>query len=138
MKEQHTRIAAYGLVIHENKMLLCRISKELPRWQGQWTLPGGGLDFGEHPEEAVVREVEEETGLCVKVGRVATVDSFHDSSGTLDFHAIRIVYHTTYVGGELRREILGTTDDCRWFTREELARVKLVDIAVLGTNLALS
>ncbi len=47
MKEKYTRVSAYGLVTHDSKILLCRISKQLPRWQGQWTLPGGGIDFGE-------------------------------------------------------------------------------------------
>ena len=136
MKEQLTRIAAYGLVTHENKMLLCRISKELPRWQGQWTLPGGGLDFGEHPEDAVVREIEEETGLWVSVRSVATVDSKHDDSGIRDFHAIRIIYQAAYEGGELRFEVSGTTDYCKWCSQDDLTSMELVDIAVLGVALA--
>ncbi|MEL6940020.1 MAG: hypothetical protein AAFO84_12580 [Cyanobacteria bacterium J06598_1] len=43
-KSQHTRVSAYGLVTdHENRILLCRLSREIPRWEGYWTLPGGGL-----------------------------------------------------------------------------------------------
>jgi 8-oxo-dGTP diphosphatase len=135
MKEQFTRVAAYELAAHNNKMLLCRISNELPRWQGQWTLPGGGIDFGERPEDALVREIEEETGLHVNVGSVATVDSIHDESGEHHFHGIRILYHATYVGGALRHELSGTTDYCKWCSPEEIDSLPLVDIAVLGVNL---
>lgn len=135
MKEQYTRVSAYGLVSNDDKMLLCRSSKELPRWQGQWTLPGGGLDFGEHPENAVVREILEETGLHVCVGTVATVDSIHDESGLRNFHGIRIIYHTNFLGGELCSESYGTTDYCKWCSQDEIRSLELVDIAVLGVKL---
>ena len=46
---------------------------------GHWTLPGGGIDFGEDPEDAVVREFIEETGLTVKVRKLAGIDSLCDS-----------------------------------------------------------
>ncbi|MEM7539736.1 MAG: NUDIX domain-containing protein [Chloroflexota bacterium] len=135
MKEQRTRVAAYGLVTHDNKMLLCRLSKQLPNWAGHWTLPGGGLDFGEHPADAVVREIEEETGLTVGVGDVATIDSRYDDSGAHDHHGIRIIYHAIYMGGELRDEVSGTTDTCQWFSREEIQSITLVDLAALGVKL---
>ncbi len=41
-----------------------------------WGLPGGGLEYGEHPEEAVVREVREETGLNVSIERLLLVNSW--------------------------------------------------------------
>ena len=56
MKLQRTRVSAYGLVTDPDRILLCRVSKALPRWQGQWTLPGGGINFGEAPQDAMVRE----------------------------------------------------------------------------------
>jgi ADP-ribose pyrophosphatase YjhB (NUDIX family) len=62
-----TRVAAYGLLQRENKLLLCRLSQHVGLHPGHWTLPGGGLDFGEDPEQAVVREFAEETGLAINV-----------------------------------------------------------------------
>lgn len=93
MKPKVSRIAAYALVHDSGRLLLCRLSREVPRWTGYWRLPGGGIDFGESPEQTVIREVEEETGYRVKVGALATIDTLHDSSGTVDFHGIRIIYH---------------------------------------------
>ena len=55
-KRQITRVAAYGLMLQDDSMMLCRISGAVPNYKGQWTLPGGGLDFGEDPADAVVRE----------------------------------------------------------------------------------
>ncbi|MEO1088763.1 MAG: NUDIX domain-containing protein, partial [Acidobacteriota bacterium] len=51
-----TRLAAYAVIVEDNRLLLCRISPQIPAHAGKWTLPGGGLDFGETPEAAVVRE----------------------------------------------------------------------------------
>ncbi|MEM9088650.1 MAG: NUDIX domain-containing protein [Cyanobacteria bacterium P01_F01_bin.53] len=135
MKPQRTRVSAYGLVMNEQRILLCRVSKALPRWEGQWTLPGGGIDFGEHPQDAMVREVNEETGLIVAPTNIATINSLYDDSGKTDFHGIRILYHTQLLGGELCYELEGTTDKCQWWTQQELANLQLVDISQLAVKL---
>ncbi len=54
------RIAVRGLIMHEGKFLLMKRSKLARGEHGFWELPGGGLDFGEAPEEALKREIEEE------------------------------------------------------------------------------
>ncbi len=133
-KLQRTRISAYALIVESEKFLLCRISKELPRWQGSWTLPGGGLDFGEDPKSAVEREVYEETGLRVNVGKVAFVDSIVDYSAENDFHGIRIAYYASVVGGLLKFEESGTTDCCEWHPFSELKNIPLVDLAQLASE----
>lgn len=136
--KQRTRIAAYGLVLHQDRLLLCRTSNHLPQWAGQWTLPGGGIDFGEPPVDAMVREVQEETGLRVRATSVATVDSFFVEDDSGSFHGIRIIYNTQLVGGQLRFESDGTTDMCRWCSWDEMERLDLVDLAQIGARLARS
>lgn len=135
MKPQRTRIAAYGIVQQNDLLLLCRLSEQVPQWQGYWTLPGGGIDFGESPEVAMVREVKEETGLTVSAGEIAGVDSRMTSSDEEDFHAIRLIYHANYIRGDLVFEKNGTTDQCGWFSLAQVNSLKLVDLTKAGIKL---
>ena len=52
---------ALGAVVHDGKILLLKRVKS--PYKGYWALPGGMVEFGEHPQETAVREVKEETGL---------------------------------------------------------------------------
>lgn len=93
---QVRRVAAYAVVIRDGQVLLTRISPRISP-QEVWTLPGGGLDHGEAPRDAVVREVHEETGLPVRVSETAHVFSLHLPTArregrVVDTHSLRIVY----------------------------------------------
>jgi 8-oxo-dGTP diphosphatase len=93
---QVQRVAAYAVILRDDRILLSRLSDALSR-KPVWTLPGGGLDHGEDPRAAVVREVYEETGLDVTVGETAWVLSAHRADTwrrgrNVDAHALRIVY----------------------------------------------
>ncbi|MGZ5403168.1 MAG: NUDIX domain-containing protein [Nocardioides sp.] len=115
------RLAAYALIRRVStgpteEVLLTRIS---PRGHhsGSWTLPGGGVDHGESPAAAVVREVREESGLAVTLGELLTVHDTHFTgtapSGRLeDFHGVHLVYAATVPdgAGPLLTEQHGTTD----------------------------
>ncbi len=133
---QRTRVAAYALCVEDGRILLCRLGAMDPE-QGQWTLPGGGLNFGEAPADAVLRELEEETGLLGGITGLREVLSwstrFTDGE---DFHAIQIVYDVQITGGELRDEADGSTDTARWVSRDELGDLPLVELAVDGVRLA--
>ncbi len=94
------------------------------------------MNFGESPEEAVVREVEEETGLRIRLGSIAKIDSIFDTSGVEDFHSIRIIYYADIVSGKLRHETSGTTDYCDWHEIHPTPDIKLVDLAELGILIA--
>ncbi|KQR39991.1 NUDIX hydrolase [Microbacterium sp. Leaf159] len=131
------RVAAYAVVTDDDGRIL------LARWiEGRrvaWTMPGGGLEPGEAPEDAVRRELREETGYTVKVGELLGIHSRvipasqRVTASDQPLHTLRIVYRATVSGGKLRFETDGSTDMAEWFTRKsvsELQRVKLVDIAL--------
>ena len=59
---QRQRVAAYAVILRDGDILLSRLAASVTPDE-LWTLPGGGLDHGEDPRDALVREIHEETGL---------------------------------------------------------------------------
>jgi 8-oxo-dGTP diphosphatase len=137
---QVTRIAAYALCVDESeRILLARLTYPEVK-AGWWTLPGGGLGFGETPSEAVLRELTEETGLRGEIESLAGVESWvrrGTGAGGIadDFHAIQIIYRVRVTGGTLTNELDGSTDEAAWFTRAELAQIPIVELVVAGLRL---
>jgi 8-oxo-dGTP diphosphatase len=121
------RVGAYGICRDAAGRVLLARNSDLSEFPGQWTLPGGGVEQGEHPDDAVVREFAEETGLSVRVDslRTVTADVLRLSSGPLE-HTDRLVYDVTIVGGELRSESDGTTDLVEWISPANLGRLPMM------------
>jgi ADP-ribose pyrophosphatase YjhB (NUDIX family) len=134
-----TRVGGYALCRDGERILLARLSA-IEVDVGAWTLPGGGIEFGEHPDAAVIRELEEETGYLGEIEEIAGVLShvYHQSRAAhgADLHFLGVVYHVHIVGGGLRDELDGTTDTAAWFRRDELDDIRLVEIAQFGVERA--
>jgi ADP-ribose pyrophosphatase YjhB (NUDIX family) len=131
---RHLRVAAYAICIRDGEVLLARYVGSPPV---HWTLPGGGVEHGEDPSDAVLRELTEETGYTGRLVRLLGIHSaryeFARDYGVEDHHGLRIVYEVDVVGGALRDEVGGSTDTARWFPLGEvpaLDRVSLVDIGL--------
>jgi ADP-ribose pyrophosphatase YjhB (NUDIX family) len=124
---QMQRVAAYALVVREDRVLLTRIS-ERGFHSGSWTLPGGGVDHGESPRAALEREVREECGVSCTVGDLLDVHDLHvggtaPSGRNEDFHAVHLIFEAE-VGDEEPRvvEVDGTTDAVEWVPLGEIVQ----------------
>ncbi|MFF1876568.1 NUDIX hydrolase [Leifsonia sp. NPDC058230] len=135
------RVAAYGVIIDDDRILLAHWREN---GRSGWTLPGGGIDPGEDPVDAVVREIAEETGYNAEAGELLGIDShivpaeqrFIPDAGPL--HALRIVYRANVVSGSLTNEVDGSTDEAAWFKLDSIPsrRVELVNVALRMAGLA--
>jgi 8-oxo-dGTP diphosphatase len=103
-----------GIVRNREGKFLC-IRRKNPPFQGQWALPGGFVDVGETVEAACARELKEETGLTVTVGRLVGVysDPKRDPRG----HTVSLIFvcaaeHENASGGDDALE-------ARWLTLDE-------------------
>ncbi|KAB1655349.1 NUDIX domain-containing protein [Pseudoclavibacter chungangensis] len=130
------RLAAYGVVVVDGRILLAHWNEH---GRSGWTLPGGGVEPGEDPIEGAVREIWEETGFHASIDVLLGIDSAVIKASDRivptrePMQAVRIVYEASIIGGELRSEADGSTDEARWFTFDEVAdlhRVSLVDTAL--------
>lgn len=126
--ERRRRIAAYGVCRDQHdRVLLVRASAQ-SNTPGLWLVPGGGIEHGEHPAAAAVREIAEETGLDVEI--VALRDVLSDVAHLRDRHVAmhhdRVIYDVALRGGTLRDELLGTTDAVRWVSDADLSGYPLM------------
>lgn len=132
------RVAAYGVVVRDQQILLVRLTDKTPA-AGAWSLPGGGIDHGEHPADAVVRELYEETGLHGRVVELLDVDS-HFREHYLDqevlerYHAVRILYRVAVdsTGPLTVIDEDGSSDTPTWFPLDEARSLRLTPVASHG------
>jgi 8-oxo-dGTP diphosphatase len=97
-KTKFPALAVDGVAIKENKILLVRRKNE--PFKGKFALPGGFVEYGERAEDAVRREVFEETGCKTKIRRLLGIysDPKRDPRG----HVVSIVYLLESIGGALK------------------------------------
>ena len=128
---RRTRVAAYALCVENDALLLVRVASGYPD-TGMWTLPGGGVDFGEDPAAAALRELHEESGLEGELQGLAFVNSVTGANeitpGPDRYHGVRIVYNARVTGGELRDEVEESTDKAEWIPLTDVRSRRIADL----------
>lgn len=116
------RVPCVGAVIRDSDGRLLLVRRARPPAAGRWSLPGGRVDDGETPEQALAREVSEETGLQVSVGRhIGSID-WQGRGGVV--YAIAD-HECTVLGGDLQAG--DDAADVAWCTVGELDGLPLTE-----------
>ena len=94
-------IVGVGAIILDGDQILLEKRKNSPG-RGKWAVPGGLVEIGETAEEAVIREVKEETGLDVYDPRLVDVVSYisFGEKGSVMYHYVIIDYFVAFKGGK--------------------------------------
>lgn len=130
-RTKKTRIGVYGIIVEKGLVLLTL--KRSGCYVGQLDLPGGGIEFGETPDEALMRELLEELGLEARGFKLAGSYGHNQlvEEEKLDFHHLAIVYRVEEYewikGAEAEEEF-------DWYGVNELGKLNLTPI----TRMALS
>lgn len=119
------RPAVYGVIVKDGKILMSK------QWDG-YDFPGGGIELGEPTEQALVREVKEETGIDVRMGSILHSEhSFFKLPYKGNFvHSIHMYYECEVIGGELSTEFFDEqekqyADKPEWVNLSEIKNVKI-------------
>ncbi|MGD0761994.1 MAG: NUDIX domain-containing protein [Roseiarcus sp.] len=118
-----------GCIVHNRRILLSqRFEPELPDADGKWDLPGGTVEFGEHPADAVRREIFEETGLDVEP--VKLIPYAHTNVWRYEKYSLSVIllgYLCRIVGGRTKTS----------FEPSEVRRLRWVDFEEVDLGNAL-
>ena len=104
---EYKHLGVYGLVIKGEKVLL--IKKAVGPYKGKLDLPGGTVNFGERPNETLIREFDEETGLAITDYSLFDVDSvkflYKENDKSIMVHHVGIFYKILGYENDIKENI---------------------------------
>ena len=104
---EYKHLGVYGLVIKEEEVLL--IKKAVGPYKGKLDLPGGTVNFGERPNETLIREFGEETGLAITDYSLFDVDSvkflYKENDKSIMVHHVGIFYKILGYDNDIKENI---------------------------------
>ncbi|MFX1521357.1 MAG: NUDIX hydrolase [Promethearchaeota archaeon] len=121
--------AAVSIVVVQNEKVLLMKRAHDPK-TGFYSVPGGLVDLGERFEDSAIREVDEETGLKVRLERlIDVIDNITRDEKGVKFHYVLIGFLATPIGHENRFILSSESLDTRWVFFNELSNYPLTNTA---------
>ena len=117
MKTIRVVAAVIRAVNNENKTVIFATQRGYGEFKGGWEFPGGKIESGETPQQALKREIMEELDTEIAVGELIDTIEYDYPN----FHLSMDCFWCEVIRGEL---ILKEAEDAKWLTREHLADVK--------------
>jgi 8-oxo-dGTP diphosphatase len=108
-------VALKGIVIWNRKILIVRRSADDAIGSDTWECPGGKLEFGEDLVSGLCREIQEETGLAVQIGKLAYATTFRTSENR---QIVLLVYYCLAESPHVR--LSGEHSDFLWANRQQI------------------
>ena len=146
-EEKYKQLGVYGLIIYNGKVLL--IKKHGGPYDGKLDLPGGTIEFGETPADALKRELQEEVGILVKEYELFDANSaFFDwqyEDSVINVHHIGIFYSILKYDGKIKSkvEITDQNDDSLGanfyqidsIKKRDLSKIAIIELEKLGYSI---
>jgi ADP-ribose pyrophosphatase YjhB (NUDIX family) len=130
-------LAVSAAIFRDGRVLIVRRAQ--PPAHGLYTLPGGGVELGETLEQAVIREVREETALDIEPLKLAGYRQLiaRDADGKVERHFVILPFAARWISGEVA--LNDELADAKWLLPSELAGLKttegLADIVAAAAEL---
>jgi 8-oxo-dGTP diphosphatase len=124
----HPTPAVAAIILRDREILMVRRGQE--PGAGRWSIPGGSVELGETLEQALKREVREETGLEIEVGEFAGIAEVIVREGeAIKWHYVILDYFAT---PSSTSEPIAASDvtECRWIPLDELARYDVTETLI--------
>ncbi|MFA4887168.1 MAG: NUDIX hydrolase [Candidatus Nanoarchaeia archaeon] len=112
-------LGTVAAIIEKNKKFLLIQRNNVP-FKECWVFPGGHIEHFQSAEEAIIREVKEETHLTFKPKFFRAFDEIFPQ---LKWHALVMVFSGTFTGTMKLKE--DEVKDAKWFSKEEIKKMKL-------------
>ena len=120
--DKYQKVAMHGLIKKDGKYLVLHRSSVKDYMPGLWDIPGGTVEFGEDHNEALAREVLEETVLKIKPIKPIYIYSFISNH---ERHQFQIVYECEYLG-EVVKLNPEEHDEFKWVSVDEIGKLKKI------------
>ena len=125
MENKIQKIGVTAFIIKDGRLLVVKKSKNELFLSGYYEMPGGKVEFGESTEDALLREVKEETSLRIKI--IKPYSTFSYLSNNNQRHTIDIQFLTELTDNPDNIKLSSEHDEFKWIEKEEIDNYKISD-----------